>query len=169
MFVRKTYLLRANHFEHHATSFCLLLPLSMQRKDVEAWLCTVASGRAHRPHHLPESRKWPKACEDRDELHRNDDAGMGLGTFTEPDHAHSSLWLCLVPHSSASQPCPRLKESGRYSLTLHPSSTPITGGTPPQKWLCRWSSMSFSCRLTSARGRTHLEWGQPLGREALSA
>lgn len=41
-FVGNTALLRTNHFEHRARSFCLFLPLSMQRKDVKVWQPAMA-------------------------------------------------------------------------------------------------------------------------------
>ena len=41
-FVGKAALLRTNHAEHRARSFCLLLPLSMQRKNVKVQHATMA-------------------------------------------------------------------------------------------------------------------------------
>lgn len=98
-FMGNAALLRTNHSEHRARSFCLFLPLPMQKVAVKSWHPTLAtcSGlrRVRQTTSPSERRKRPKVCEDGDELCRDgdelcrdEDASVGLGTFADPEHAH---------------------------------------------------------------------------------
>lgn len=97
--------------------------------------CTgLVSGRADRKYHLPEGRRRPKACENRDELCRDEDASVDFGIFTDFEHAHAFLLLCSVPtalcHSLLCSHALRQPERFWKILTLHPLSLPILGVTP---------------------------------------
>lgn len=139
-FVRNTALLRTNHSEHHEGSFCLFFPLSMQRrKNVKAWHLTTVMCRCLRRGRQTTSPFWKeKEAEDL----------LGWGWTLQRWGRQSGLediywpWACswlLAAMLSAPQLCPtacfahmpwpRLRDSGRCSLTLYPSSSPIMGST----------------------------------------
>lgn len=116
----------------------------MRKSGILPWLCTGVSGRADRQYHLPEERRRPKACENRDELCRDEDASMDFGIFTDFEHAHAFLLLCSVPTALRhSLLCPHaLCQPERFwkILTLHPLSLLMLGVTLPQKMTLKGSS-----------------------------
>lgn len=134
-------------------SFYLAQHRGRMRNGILPWPCTEISLRKGRWKISPSWRE--KACEDGDELCRDEDAHMDFGTFTDSEHAHAFLLLCSVPpalcHSLLFPHALRQAEV-RKILTLHPLSSPILEVTLSQKLL--W--------------RTYLDSLQPPGKEGLS-
>lgn len=87
--------------------------------------CTAVSGGANGLYHLPERRKRLKVSEDEEELCRDENASLGLGTFPHHESAYNFCARCptALPHSLLYTCAPRLRDSGRYSPTLHSPSS----------------------------------------------
>lgn len=168
-FVRNTTLLRTKHSEHHAWSFYLFLPGSVERKDGKEWHPSMAMHRELRKGRWKIPPSWRvKACEDGDELCRDEDASMDFGTFTDFEHAHAFLLLCSVPtalHHSLLCPhaCTNLRDSGRYwnsILCLYPSWRLLSDKndsegpiwTAGKEGLCAWRERNFLGALQGCAG-----------------
>lgn len=158
--MRNTTLPRTKHSEHHARSFYVFLPSSVERKDGKEWHPSMAMHRGLRKGRWKTLPSWrEKVCEDGDELYRDEDASMNFGTFTDFEHAHAYLLLCSVPtalhHSLLCPHALHQPERLRKILKLCALSLSILKVTLPQKW--PWGTY-----LDSWQGRSECLKGEEL-------